>query len=421
MNNTTFENAKILIVDDQQANIDVLTGLLDIKGFTNYTSTTDSRNTKDLYEKIKPDLILLDLRMPYLNGFQVLLQLKSLIPPETFLPILVLTADISPESKQEALNGGASDFITKPFDLIEVFLRINNLLRVRSLHQQLKFKNQILEERVNERTLELQMTNIELISAKNKAEDMSRLKSIFLANMSHELRTPLISVLGFAELLQLELFDPQQLELVDLILQGGNRLNLTINSILEWTRLESENLSLIFTPSNLSAEINKNIPLFLKMAKPKRLTITPNVCDINLTVIIDVGLFDKILFQLLHNAIKFTEKGGVTITLNQNKKDEVDWAVIRITDTGIGIAKENLERIFAEFRQSSEGFNRSHEGSGLGLSIAKKMVELINGKIEIETEVNKGSTFSIWLPVLESNDASLENVIEKRKLNAITR
>jgi signal transduction histidine kinase len=302
-----------------------------------------------------------------------------------------------------------------------VDLRIKNLLRELRLHQQLKFKNQILEERVNERTLELQMTNIELISAKNKAEDMSRLKSIFLANMSHELRTPLISVLGFAELLQLELIDPQQLELVDLILQGGNRLNLTINSILEWTRLESENLSLIFTPANLSVEINKNIPLFLKMAKPKRLTITPIFCDIDLTVIIDVALFDKILFQLLHNAIKFTEKGGVTITLNQNKKDEVDWAVIRITDTGIGIPKENLERIFAEFRQSSEGFNRSHEGSGLGLSIAKKMIELINGKIEIETEVNKGSTFSIWLPVLASNDASNENVVEKRKLNRVTR
>jgi two-component system, cell cycle sensor histidine kinase PleC len=210
------------------------------------------------------------------------------------------------------------------------------------------------------------------------------------------------------------------LELVDLILQGGNRLNLTINSILEWTRLESENLSLIFTPANLNAEINKNIPLFLKMAKPKRLTITANVCDINLTVIIDVGLFDKILFQLLHNAIKFTEKGGVTISLHKNKKEGVDWAVIRITDTGIGIPKENLERIFAEFRQSSEGFNRSHEGSGLGLSIAKKMIELINGKIEIETEINKGSTFSVWLPVLASNDASSENVIEKRKLNAIT-
>ncbi|MDP3831054.1 MAG: response regulator [Ignavibacteriaceae bacterium] len=145
MNNTTFENAKILIVDDRQANIDVLTGLLDIKGFTNYTSTTDSRNVKDLYEKIKPDLILLDLHMPYLDGFQVLLQLKSLIPSETFLPILVLTADISPEAKQEALNGGASDFITKPFDLIEVYIRINNLLRILSLHQQLENHNLILE------------------------------------------------------------------------------------------------------------------------------------------------------------------------------------------------------------------------------------------------------------------------------------
>jgi signal transduction histidine kinase len=420
MIDTKIFDAKILIVDDQQANIDVITGLLDVKGFTNYTSTTDSRNVKKLFKKIKPDLIILDLNMPEPNGFQVLLQLKSLIPPETFLPILILTADISPESKQLALSGGASDFLTKPFDLIEVDLRIKNLLRELRLHQQLEYKNQILEERVNERTLELQMTNIELTSAKNKAEDMSRLKSIFLANMSHELRTPLISVLGFAELLQIELIDPQQLELVNLILQGGNRLKLTINSILEWTRLESENLSLNFTPANLLEELNKNIPLFLQMAKPKQLTITPNFCDIDLTVIIDVGLFDKLLFQLLHNAIKFTEKGGITITLDQNKKDEVDWAVIRITDTGIGIPKENLERIFTEFRQSSEGFNRSHEGSGLGLSIAKKMIELINGKIEIESEVNKGSTFSIWLPALVDKDALSLKINKKRKHIAAT-
>lgn len=416
MNNTTFENAKILIVDDRQANIDVLTGLLDIKGYTNYTATTDSRNTKDLYEKIKPDLILLDLHMPYLNGFQVLLQLKSLIPPETFLPILVLTADISPEAKQEALNGGASDFITKPFDLIEVHLRINNLLRIRSLHHQLENNNLILEKKVLERTSELEKTNIELISAKEKAEDMNRLKSIFLANMSHELRTPLISVIGFAELLQLELSDPQQLELVELILQGGNRLNHTIKSILEWTSLESKNFSLIFTPSNLSLEIKKNIPLFLQMAKVKGLIIKQNINDLTFISSIDVRLFDEVFFQLLHNAIKFTDKGGITISLYQIKKEGIDWAVICIADTGIGIPKENLEKIFVEFRQSSEGFNRSHEGSGLGLSIARKMIELINGRVEIKSEVNKGSTFSIWLPALVDEKTPLLNVEENMTL-----
>ncbi len=362
---------------------------------------------------------MLDLNMPHLTGFQVMIQLKVLIPVNTYFPILVLTADITPESKQKALANGASDFLTKPFDLVEVDLRIKNLLKVRYLHQQLENQNLILDEKVKERTIELEKTNIELISAKEKAEEMNKLKSIFLANMSHELRTPLISVLGFAELLQLELTNAEQLELVDQILEGGRRLNLTLNSILEWSKLESEKLSLKLSPSNLAAEIQKNIAIYLPMAKAKQLFIRSEFSDTNLIASIDAGLFDKALFQLIHNAIKFTAKGGVFISLNQIKKEEVIWAVIQVKDTGIGIPKENLDKIFVEFRQSSEGLSRSHEGSGLGLSIAKKMIELMNGKIEIESEVGKGSTFSIWLPaVLDENTLNLK-IEEKIKTIAI--
>ncbi len=184
MIDTKLKNANILIVDDQQANIDVLTGLLDAKGFTNYKSTQDSRQIFKLFDEFKPDLLLLDLKMPNLSGFDVMLQLKVLIPSNTYIPILVLTADITPESKQKALECGASDFLTKPFDLIEVELRIKNMLNIRYLHQQLENQNQILQEMVKERTKEIEKTNIELKVVQENVEQSNKMKSELLNQIS---------------------------------------------------------------------------------------------------------------------------------------------------------------------------------------------------------------------------------------------
>ena len=184
MIDSSLINANILIVDDQQANIDVLTGLLDVKGFQYYKTTNDSRQVFKLFEEFKPDILLLDLKMPNLTGFEVMMQLKVLIPPKTYIPILVLTADITPESKQKALECGASDFLTKPFDLIEVELRIKNLLKIRYLHQQLENQNQILEEKVKEGTKKIEKTNIELKVVKENAEQSDKMKSELLNQIS---------------------------------------------------------------------------------------------------------------------------------------------------------------------------------------------------------------------------------------------
>ncbi len=410
----SLKNANILIVDDQQSNIDVITGLLDLKGFTNYQSTNDSRQVISLFKEFKPDLLLLDLNMPHLTGFEVMRQLKSIVPTDAYIPILVLTADISQESKRKALSEGAVDFLVKPFDLVEVDLRIKNLLKTRYLHQQIENQNLILEEKVKERTKELETTNSALIAAKEIAEEMNSLKSIFLGNMNHELRTPLVSVLGFGELLQLELKNEEHLELVEHILEGGRRLDVTLNSILEWSKLESEKSYVKLTPTNLAEEILKYVALYLPIANLKKLFIRAEISDKTLLANIDTEFFDKAIFHLIHNSIKFTVNGGVSIALNQITKDEVDWVVIKVSDTGIGIPKENLGKIFVEFRQSSEGLSRNHEGSGLGLSIAKKMIEAMNGRIEIESEVGKGSTFSIWLPAFLDENALNIKVEGKR-------
>lgn len=154
MLDSNLKNARILIVDDLEANIDVLAGLLDMEGYTNIKSITDPRDTMSMIRDFDPELILLDLMMPYLSGFDILEQIKQMmresIGPRKYLPILVLTADITEESKHKALTMGAKDFLSKPFDFIEVSCRIHNLLETQFLYQQLRLKNLKLEDKLVE-------------------------------------------------------------------------------------------------------------------------------------------------------------------------------------------------------------------------------------------------------------------------------
>jgi putative two-component system response regulator len=159
----TIKNARILIVDDQEPNVLYLETILRKSGYKAFHSTRDPRQVLPLFIENKPDLILLDLMMPHLDGFAVMEQLKPLIPPDSYLPILVLTADISPETRRRALSSGASDFLVKPFDPTEVSLRIRNLLSAWFLHVLPQQQMVLLEEKVRERTKELEASQLEVL------------------------------------------------------------------------------------------------------------------------------------------------------------------------------------------------------------------------------------------------------------------
>ncbi|GIV95534.1 MAG: two-component system response regulator [Herpetosiphonaceae bacterium] len=163
MERSGYQYGRILIVDDEESNVRLLERFLEQAGYRHIASTTDPQKTLTLFIEFQPDLILLDLHMPYLDGFEVMNQLRQIIPREIYLPILVLTADISPAVRQQALAGGANDFLTKPLDAIEVLLRIKNLLQTRFLHLQLQEQNHLLEEKVYERTQELEEARVEIL------------------------------------------------------------------------------------------------------------------------------------------------------------------------------------------------------------------------------------------------------------------
>ena len=159
----TIKNARILIVDDQEANVMLLERLLAASGYSNIMSTMDSRQVLLIFGKFQPDLILLDLNMPHLDGYAVMQQIGPRVAEGEYLPILVLTAEINAEAKQKALTSGAKDFLTKPLDATEVLLRIRNLLETRYLHLRMQDQKQLLEEEVEEKTRELEQARVEIL------------------------------------------------------------------------------------------------------------------------------------------------------------------------------------------------------------------------------------------------------------------
>ena len=165
-----FKNARILIVDDEANNVDLLRRLLERAGFSRIESTNDSREAVDLYLKFRPDLILLDLHMPHRDGLAVMDELNE-IAEASYLPILMLTGDDTPEAKREALSRGAKDFLNKPFHSDEVLLRIGTLLETRFLYLQIQSQNQMLEAKVRDRTRELEAAQIEIIERLARAAE----------------------------------------------------------------------------------------------------------------------------------------------------------------------------------------------------------------------------------------------------------
>ena len=255
-------------------------------------------------------------------------------------------------------------------------------------------------------------TEQELIAAKEKAEEMNRLKSNFLANMSHELRTPLVGILGFADILSQEVESKESKEMAETIFRSGNRLSETLNLILDLSKFETEKLAINYPKFDLVSKAEEIINSFNGTAVKKGLTLKSSFSQDSIIINFDERAFNSILNNLINNALKFTSEGSVTTTIFFNN----DFVEIKVIDTGIGINEKDYQIIFDEFRQASEGYNRNFEGSGLGLSITKKIVEKFGGTITVESEIGKGTTFKVILPVTNAEAKEKEITAEETKI-----
>lgn len=232
-----------------------------------------------------------------------------------------------------------------------------------------------------------------LREAREQAEETARIKSALLNNMSHEIRTPLTAVLGFADLMAREL-DGEHQDYAEQIKYGGQRLLQTLDSVFDLSMLEAGSVQLDRVVCDVAAEVEAGVAALRPLAAEKNLTIYVDPAPSGIYARLDQGAFTRILNNLIGNAIKFTKQGDVRVGI----RTEDGQVVLSVQDTGVGISEAFLPHLFEPFKQESAGLTRTHQGVGLGLTIVKELVELHDGRIEVSTQKEAGTTFSVYLP-----------------------
>lgn len=273
----------------------------------------------------------------------------------------------------------------------------------------------ILEDKVKERTRRLQLANErlnalvqELREASLQTKEASRLKSQFIANISHELRTPLNAIIGFSDvLLDEENLTDEQQDYLQTILKNSENLLQLINDMLDLSKIEANKMEVVYQKVKLDDLIRRVYKLMTPIAKDRNTTMVIE-SDIIPEIKVDKTKLRQILINLLTNAIKFNKEGGLVKTTVSYYGDNKEYLKIEVFDTGIGINKKDFEVIFDEFRQIDGTDTRDFEGTGLGLAITKKYVEMLGGKIWVESKINEWSKFIFTLPISQKEETNNE-------------
>jgi signal transduction histidine kinase/CheY-like chemotaxis protein len=455
----------ILIVEDSATQAAQIKYLLESYHYK-VEVTRDGQQALVWLSKNKPSLVISDIIMPEMNGFELCEKIKWDERTED-IPVILLTSLSDPDEVIEGLSCGADSFITKPYkneylianieqiltekvtqepkgDIIEInyggkkrlirtgqqkvvklLLSIyqgaihknNELIQTRDELSQL---NEKLEELVEERTKEIKKDEEKILAFNAELEQRIRertaqldaankAKSEFLANMSHEIRTPMNAVLGYAELLGFMLEDKTQRDYLESIKSSGRSLLILINDILDLSKIEAGKLELQFEFVNSQSFFSEFERIFSLRLSEKGLKFILEISSgTPAGIYIDDARLRQIILNLIGNAIKFTEKGSIKlkvysenpqiINYSREKTEEFIDLIIDVTDTGIGISKEMQEEIFNPFVQGQGQDIKKYGGTGLGLAISQRLVQLMNGTIDLDSQLNRGSSFKIKIP-----------------------
>jgi signal transduction histidine kinase len=407
---------RILVVDDVAENRDLLQECLRDAGYQTL-SASNGQEALDAVAAGAPDLILLDVVMPKVNGYEVCRRLKA--HEETaFIPIVMLTALQDLKDRICGIEVGADDFLSKPLNLLELLTRVRSLLRVKALHDQVASYNRRLEEMVAERTAALQ-------AALRDLQEMDRLKSEFLTNISHELRTPLTPIKGYLPAIlreELGSLSPGQRQALEIVLQSVDRLHRLIDNLLTFMQWESGQVDLQLEPVALQVVCEPGLAQVAPAATQKGVGLQAVLPPGVPAVWADAAALGEVLAHLLDNAVKFTPAGGhvvVTarpITLPSSHLINPaagsghstpvpadlhrDLVEIAVQDTGIGIHPSALPKIFDRFYQADSSATRRHGGTGLGLAIVRRILDAHGASITVESQLQRGTTFTIRLPAV---------------------
>ena len=530
----------LLLVDDEEANLDLLEVLLQAEGYHNLVRTTDARQAIPLWERHAPDLVLLDLHMPYRDGFAILNDIRQRTPPDDFRPVLVLTADATPEAKERALSSGAKDFLNKPIDATEALLRVHNLLETRVLYTQqrhareaaelLAEASRVLNASLDAATAVAQLAclvvprlaeccAVDLFDAEGAvraaathadpaeetrlrgvtpwadgtavdaariadpaeagallggcpasaalvvplraagravgrmvlgrtrpgarfggqevalAEELGRRAAMAVENarlfgeataatearqhtlavVAHDLRNPLTAIRMDAEMLSVTLrpsvgdFERQSL---DRIMAITRRMDGLIQDLLEVSRMERGTLALEAYPRDPAALLREAAHALAPLASAHGLTLNVEAADGLAGVMADGERVVQVISNLVGNAVKFTPEGGTVTLACAPAEGEVRFSV---SDTGPGLPPEQVPHIFGAFWQARHADRR---GLGLGLSIARGLVEAHGGRIWVESEPGRGATFVFTLPLAGADPGDAADAEQRPMVSA---
>jgi signal transduction histidine kinase len=379
MSSQSSRSDKILVVDDSPDNVFLIKTILEEEGYTISTAENGISALAEL--KASPcDLVLLDLMMPGMDGYEVTTHIRGDMKLPQYIPILLITAHDAPNVAR-GLDLGADDFIRKPVTVDELLARVRSLLR--------------LKHSMDER------------------DEIARQREDFVSRLTHDLRTPLVAADRMLMLFQqgaLGGLSPQMQEVIAIMARSNTNLLSMVNTLLEVYRFEAGRKTLALQPVNLISLLEEVTGELAPLAEAKTLSINLDFTqDLSTNTVIGDRLeLHRLFTNLVGNAIKFTDSGSVTIRLTclrqlaesgqfqfSRKSNSVDYMSIEIADTGPGISSEEQASLFERFRQGSH----KSSGSGLGLYLSRRIVEAHQGFIRLNSDLGEGSKFIVLLPM----------------------
>jgi signal transduction histidine kinase len=401
MNEGQLKEARILMVDDDVHSTCMMTNFLNRIGYTNLKSINEPTAILEALENFKPELLLLDLNMPGLSGFEILDVFRKDRQNDEQIPVLVLTGDASAKNKRRALAGGATDLLVKPFDASEISMRIRNLLQTHFLRLEIEEQNRFLEQRVGERTRELEQALRELNATQRQLLRQERLSAFgeMAGGVVHDFGNALMSVIGYSEMLitnpKARTDEATALEYLRIINIAGRDSAHVVSRLRDFYR--PRGAADVLEPLDVNDIVTQSIAL----AKPgagKRDADKPVSFRTDLTKRITVAGIGaelrEVLTNLIFNALDAIPGAGV-VTLRTREQNGA--AVLEVTDTGSGMSMEVKERCLEPFFTT-----KGDHGTGLGLAMVFGIIKRHQGTLEIESEPGKGTTFRIRLPVHSS-------------------
>ncbi|MBF0138021.1 MAG: response regulator [Magnetococcales bacterium] len=380
---------RVLIVDDLRSNVDILKEIL--VDYDCFVALDGEQTLRIAQMEIPPNIILLDIMMPDMNGYEVCQRIKE-NPLQRNIPVIFVTARREVSDQTEGFRVGGVDYIIKPFNAEIIQHRVKT-------HLELKRHRDQLEQQVRERTRELQEAQQEAERRKAAAEAGNLAKSRFLATMSHEIRTPMNAILGMAEALQETELTQEQKQYVAVFRRSGHGLMRLINDVLDLSKVEAGRLDLAFEPFDLHETLDALHKMIEPRALAKGLVFTREVDPAILPWVMgDAHRIYQVILNLLDNAVKFTQSGSVKLRVGPDPA-KPGFVQIMVEDSGIGIPLEKQEEIFQGFSQADTSITRRFGGSGLGLAICKRLISLMGGVMAVESAPDRGSIFHFSVPM----------------------